>query len=193
MTTVRPAAPEDVETCVDIVRELPEHFTPEVPAKVQGDLQRHGGWVAERNGRIVGFVVISRRAERAAEVLCAGVEPAIRRRGVGTRLLTDVLHELRANGVRVVEVKTLDASVDYPPYEAIGRSGSGWGLSRWTRSIRSQDGIRETPRRSTSRLLVRRFSRRIAYARPVAESAEPAQRGRGPAVVVRGSMWPLSA
>jgi|tagenome__1003787_1003787.scaffolds.fasta_scaffold20721382_2 ribosomal protein S18 acetylase RimI-like enzyme len=118
MTTVRPAAPDDLETCVGIVAGLPEHFTPDVPAKVRGDLQRHGGWVAQRAGRIVGFVVVSRRGERAAEVLWAGLEPAIRRRGIGTRLLTDVLHELRANGVRVVEVKTLDASVDYPPYEA---------------------------------------------------------------------------
>ena len=38
--------------------------------------------------------------------------------GAGTVLLNHVIEELQAEGAAVVEVKTLDASVDYKPYEA---------------------------------------------------------------------------
>jgi GNAT superfamily N-acetyltransferase len=46
------------------------------------------------------------------------VAPGRRRQGLGTALLGDVLSRLSADGVRVVEVKTLDSSAGYPPYEA---------------------------------------------------------------------------
>ena len=41
-----------------------------------------------------------------------------RRRGLGSTLLTHVLDALDRNGVKVVEVKTLDSSAGYEPYVA---------------------------------------------------------------------------
>jgi GNAT superfamily N-acetyltransferase len=38
--------------------------------------------------------------------------------GLGTRLVEAVLAELEAGGVRLVEVRTLDPSAGYAPYEA---------------------------------------------------------------------------
>ena len=46
------------------------------------------------------------------------VDPAWRGHGLGTVLLGRMLDELAADGVSVVEAKTLDRSADYQPYEA---------------------------------------------------------------------------
>lgn len=46
------------------------------------------------------------------------VDPGRHGRGDGTVLLGHVLDDLAAAGIRLVEVKTLDRSAGYPPYEA---------------------------------------------------------------------------
>ncbi|MGW7687176.1 GNAT family N-acetyltransferase [Kribbella sp. NPDC054772] len=101
-----------------IVRGLPEYFTPDVPETVRRDLERHRGWVALRDGQVAAFVVVERRGTPAAEVLWAAVDESVRARGVGGLLMREVLGQLRADGVQVVEVKTLDGSVEYEPYES---------------------------------------------------------------------------
>ncbi|TDW15253.1 GNAT family N-acetyltransferase [Kribbella kalugense] len=118
MTTVRAVVDGDIEACLEIVRALPEYFTADVPEKVRGDLGCLLGWVAVRDGQVVGFVVVERRGTRAAEILWAAVDPSARRQGIGSQLAHEVMGELRATGVKVVELKTLDAAVDYKPYEA---------------------------------------------------------------------------
>jgi ribosomal protein S18 acetylase RimI-like enzyme len=118
MTTVRAAGEEDAEACVAIVRGLPEYFSPDVPDKVRTDLRRHAGWVVVRAGQVLGFAVVERRGTPAAEFLWAAVDPSARGQGIGGQLVTDVLRDLRADGIRLVEVKTLDATANYEPYEA---------------------------------------------------------------------------
>ena len=101
-----------------IVRALPDFFTEDVPFRVRGDLERHDGWVVVDAGEVVGFVIVDRRSSQAAEILWIAVEPARRDAGYGTRLLDHALGALRDQGIALVEVKTLDRSADYPPYEA---------------------------------------------------------------------------
>ena len=105
-------------TCVAIVDGLPDFFTDDVPDKVRGDLRDHAGWVIEDAGVVVGFVIAERRGIRAAEILWAAVAADRRGAGLGARLVDHVLDELSADGVQIVEVKTLDASADYAPYDA---------------------------------------------------------------------------
>ena len=57
-------------------------------------------------------------SSQVAEILWAAVDPDRRRSGLGTRLVEDVLETLWAEGVRLVEAKTLDRSAGYEPYEA---------------------------------------------------------------------------
>jgi GNAT superfamily N-acetyltransferase len=114
VASVRGVASADVESCLEIVRALPEYFTADVPETVRRDLGRQFGWVAVRDGRVVGFVVAERRGRRAAEVLWAAVDPSVRRKGIGSLLVREVMAVLRDAGVQVVEL-TLDA---YKPYEA---------------------------------------------------------------------------
>ena len=115
---VRPARPDDLEACLQIVRALPDFFTDDVPVKVQGDLERHDGWVIVEARKTVGFIVVDRRSSQAAEILWIAVEPARRDTGYGTRLLNHALGVLRDQDTALVEVKTLDRSASYPPYEA---------------------------------------------------------------------------
>ena len=115
---VRVARLDDLEACLQIVRALPDFFTADVPTTVEGDFERHDGWVIVDAGKIVGFVVVDRRSPQTAEILWIAVEPAHRGAGYGARLLEHALGELRDQGIALVEVKTLDRSADYAPYEA---------------------------------------------------------------------------
>ena len=101
-----------------VAGELDDFFTDDVPDKVRGDLRSHGGWVIEEAGSVVGFVITERRGERAAEILWAAVSADRQAAGLGTQLVDHVLDRLRLDGVQIVEVKTLDASAGYAPYEA---------------------------------------------------------------------------
>jgi GNAT superfamily N-acetyltransferase len=115
---VRAATADDVAGCQAVVRGLPDFFTPDVPDTVAADMGHHESWVVTAGGEVVGFAVVDRRSARAAEVLWAAVADRRRGWGLGTRLVEQVLAELAAGGVRLVEVRTLDASAGYAPYEA---------------------------------------------------------------------------
>jgi GNAT superfamily N-acetyltransferase len=116
MLVVRRSAAQDIEHCIAIVRELPDHFTDDVPDKVESDLGAHLGWVAVESGRVVGFAVVERRSAAAAEILWIAVADSRRGQGVGSALLDQLVTELAGEGVRVIEVKTLDKSANYQPY-----------------------------------------------------------------------------
>jgi ribosomal protein S18 acetylase RimI-like enzyme len=115
---VRRARDEDLDSCLEIIRALPDYFTDDVPDRVRRDLARHDGWVALEGETVVGFMVAERRSPRAAEILWIAVDPGRRNGGLGGRLLAKALAELRDEGVALVEVKTLDSSADYEPYVA---------------------------------------------------------------------------
>jgi ribosomal protein S18 acetylase RimI-like enzyme len=115
---VRPATDDDLEACVAIVRALPDFFTPDVPDHVRSDWERCRIWVATEQERVLGMVMAERRTPWAAEILWAAVHPDHRAGGIGTALVQEAVGDLHADGVRLVEVKTLDASADYEPYVA---------------------------------------------------------------------------
>jgi GNAT superfamily N-acetyltransferase len=118
MASVRAATAQDAVTCAAIVVGLPDFFTDDVPDKLRSDLRDHGGWVIDDAGGVVGFAIVQRRGMRAAEILWAAVAADRREAGLGTRLVNHVLDELSAEGVQIVEVKTLDPSAGYAPYDA---------------------------------------------------------------------------
>jgi ribosomal protein S18 acetylase RimI-like enzyme len=116
---VRRATRDDVDACVTVVAALADYFTPSTHDDVRHDAGTHATWVAEADdGRVVGFVLAPRRFAHAAEITFAAVMPERRNHGVGTALVERALAELAADGVTIVEVKTLDASANYEPYVA---------------------------------------------------------------------------
>jgi GNAT superfamily N-acetyltransferase len=116
MVTVRPAEAADAAACMSILAGSPDHFAPSTHTEVADGLARNG-WVAtDGSGTVLGFLLLARRFPYAAEILHAAVAADRRSTGVGSRLLTEVLDALRADGVRMVLVKTLDESTGYAPF-----------------------------------------------------------------------------
>lgn len=118
MVAVRSAQAEDADSCVAVTAGSPEHFTEDTHAVVRGAVATQQGWVAEHGDGVVGFVLAESRHPGTAELTWAAVLPERRGAGVGTALVEQALADLRAAGVALVEVKTLDASAGYEPYVA---------------------------------------------------------------------------
>jgi hypothetical protein len=55
MASVRVAAAQDADMCVEIVASLSDFFTDDVPDKVQSDLREHGGWVIDDAGEVLSL------------------------------------------------------------------------------------------------------------------------------------------
>jgi ribosomal-protein-alanine N-acetyltransferase len=68
-----------------------------------------GGWVAEADNRVAGFVVV-RSAADEAEILNLAVEPESRRQGVARALLKATLDASRAGGARRVFLEVRESN-----------------------------------------------------------------------------------
>jgi ribosomal protein S18 acetylase RimI-like enzyme len=118
---LRLATAQDADGCVAVLAQLPEFFTPGTHVEVRDAVGRGEAWVGVEGVVVAGFVVTRRRFPGTAEITYAAVLPARHRTGLGTALVTRALDALAAEGVVVVEVKTLDATAGYEPYQATRR------------------------------------------------------------------------
>ena len=94
-----------------ILRELPEWFG--IPAAVDryvADLSTLVTWLALDGERAVGFLTVKQHTPVASELYVLGVLPDYHRQGLGRRLLGRAEEVLRADGVRLLQVKTLGPS-----------------------------------------------------------------------------------
>jgi GNAT superfamily N-acetyltransferase len=126
--TVRSFQSKDLPIVKAIIQRLDAYFTPDVPEKIGHDISAHQTWVLVEGDRVVGVSVVDRRSSEVAEILWMAIDLDWRGRGAGTQLLSFVLEFLSADGVAVVEVKTLDRSSDYEPYEATRAFWEGRGF-----------------------------------------------------------------
>ncbi len=95
---------------------LPEYFTASTHHDARQRIGHHMTLVADDDGTVVGFILIERRHSRSAEITYAAIHPSHQNQGIGSLLLAWATDELRATGVALVEVKTLDATAGYEPY-----------------------------------------------------------------------------
>lgn len=75
------------------------------------DPDRERGWVAERDGAVVGAVFCVRATDELAKLRMLHVEPAARGLGIGRRLVDEVIRFARARGYRRVTLWTNDVLV----------------------------------------------------------------------------------
>jgi L-aminopeptidase/D-esterase-like protein len=112
---------EDVEALIEIVRTLPEWFTPNsIEAEITPDLLNEAGLVAQVDGEPVGFVSWGEpeihKEPGVVELCWIGVHRNWRGKGVGKALVRVMEEKLRQAGTSAVELWTVADSEFYPPY-----------------------------------------------------------------------------
>ena len=112
---------EHVDACLSIGRELDEYFNEQGIATMTEDLRRHLLWVAVDSGEVKGFETIEHKNSQVAEISWLAVKLVHHRQGIGSALVDHAVTDLRPQGIKLLEVKTLAEDVDYPPYEKTRR------------------------------------------------------------------------
>ncbi|MDI6806761.1 MAG: GNAT family N-acetyltransferase [Candidatus Aenigmarchaeota archaeon] len=80
------------------------------------DLKIHKGYIAEEDGKIVGFITYTSDKGKI-EISWIGIDPNYQRRGIGSKLLKRLESGLRQIGVKELRVKTVAESTIYKPYD----------------------------------------------------------------------------
>ena len=97
---------------------LPEWFAQEEANRhYAGQAEILEAWVARRDGRPVGLLLLKRRSATSAEIYWLGVDPDRHRRGIGRALIDAVERQLKDEKARFLLVMTLHPAVDYEPYQ----------------------------------------------------------------------------
>lgn len=74
------------------------------------------GYRAVVDGRTIGIALVERHFPESAELYLIAVEPHARGQGVGRALVRSIEDELRADGVRLLQVKTVGESFEDAAY-----------------------------------------------------------------------------
>jgi GNAT superfamily N-acetyltransferase len=124
VSSTRPATRHDVEVLARLAHDAYRHYTARIgrrPAPMTADYAAavDGGtvWVAEADGRVVGFVVLL-DAEDHLLLENVAVDPRAQGHGVGARLLALAEEEAGRRGHRRIELYTNEAmteNLDYYP------------------------------------------------------------------------------
>lgn len=112
--TDRPRA----EEVARLLAGLPDWFgMSEANAGYAEAAERLAAWTArDERGRLAGVLLVRHHFPTAAEVHLMAVRAESRGQGIGTALLDAAEGSLRADGVRLLQVKTLGPSSAHEPY-----------------------------------------------------------------------------
>jgi GNAT superfamily N-acetyltransferase len=104
---IRPLRSEDAAACDAVMRTLPDYFGHEGGLADCGEAVRtQRGFVAEQEGRVVGFATWTGRTGATAEITWMAVERSRRHGGIGTLIVEAVCRELAAKGYRLALAMT---------------------------------------------------------------------------------------
>jgi ribosomal protein S18 acetylase RimI-like enzyme len=109
------------DACLNIARGLPGYFTEAAIKNLGFDLKSHRLYVATEKRKPAGFITVQANNRQAAELSWLAVAGEYQRRGYGSALVNFAARELTNQGMALLEVKTLAATVDYAPYESTRR------------------------------------------------------------------------
>jgi len=123
---LRPGASGDLKSIAQIQAASPEASQWDVPAYLNYDLR-----VALCGENVAGFAVARRLAEDEAELLNLAVDPAFRRRGIGRRLLSNVILSYRGTLWLEVGESNLNARKFY---KSLGFSEAGYRAGYYAES-----------------------------------------------------------
>jgi GNAT superfamily N-acetyltransferase len=106
------------DACARILGSLTAWFgLPEATADYIAHVDSHPTWSAvDGDGLVVGILDVVRHFPESAEIHIMAVDAEFRGRGIGSALIAAAEAELRGDGARVLQVKTLAASHPDPGY-----------------------------------------------------------------------------
>ncbi len=114
--SIQPTHPDDREGMLAVARSLPLRFTPRGVRHMEIDLTFQDGFVALFEGEVIGFLTFFVN-DGIVNIAWMGVREEVHRKGIGRKLLGEVVRICRERGVERVFVSTLGDSVEYEPYE----------------------------------------------------------------------------
>ena len=118
---LRSAEAGDRDAVLSIAGELPEYFNENGRMTLAKDLSTERAELIQRDGSVVGFVILSKNVDPVGEILWMAVDKSHQSQGLGTQLLQHTMIKAAFEHCRILKVKTLAPSVDYPPYEGTRR------------------------------------------------------------------------
>lgn len=133
-TLIREMTSADIDEVVRVGRALAGWFTRNDMNRIAIDARFENGLVAERDGRIVAFLLFY-VFEAKARIAWMGVLRQFHHQGIGRRLIDRLEQILRDAGVHEVYVGTLGDSVDYAPYIATRAFYRALGFKDWRRTV----------------------------------------------------------
>lgn len=110
-----------IEACLSIAKDLHEYFTEDAIETMSKDMKKHLLYIAADSSEVTGFMVIQHKNRYLAEILWMGVKPEYQNQGVGSALIKYITEELKSQGIRLLQIKTLSEDAEYSPYEKTRR------------------------------------------------------------------------
>ena len=104
--------------CREIMRGLPEFFTPKALDDMARDLEKHTLFVAGEEAYPSGFATARYKNRHTLEITWLAVRRDQRRRGVGAALIKYIADHARDADKHILMLKTLAPIAGYKPYEA---------------------------------------------------------------------------
>lgn len=111
VVTLEPMHEQESSLCEATLRALPKWFGIESSLlEYVRDTRTLPTWIARRDDEPVGFITVRTHNPLSAEIHCLAVRPEHHRTGVGRTMVRLVEGHVRAQGVRLLQVKTLGPS-----------------------------------------------------------------------------------
>lgn len=110
-TAIRPLTPDDADACDDVLASLPQFFgDPGGIEQCHEAVRAQHGFVAEADGKVVGFLTLQQHEAGSMEITWMAVHADHRRRGIGRELLEHAVSSVRASDIRMLFVLTAGAT-----------------------------------------------------------------------------------
>jgi GNAT superfamily N-acetyltransferase len=142
-TIIRRLVESDYVGVDAVIAGLPEWFDERArTTSIPIDIQHQQGFVADRQGKVVGFITLY-VAEGRLNIGWLGVQNELHRQGIGRLLIDKAAEVARGMGVRELATYTLGDGVEYEPYERTRQFYFANGFVIYQRSQTDNDGCPE--------------------------------------------------
>jgi len=106
--TIQPPSINSGVVCEEILRALPDWFGIEASLiQYVKDADTMPTIIVKANDEAVGFLTIKKHFSETAEIHCMGILPQYHRKGIGTLLIKELENNLKKDGFKILQVKTI--------------------------------------------------------------------------------------